>query len=77
MSDTEDLTRLTVNLTGAARAALVNAHALTEDTRTDIVNRALIVYWHIAQQAQDPRWSLSVEIFGDGRVYDIEVKRGR
>ena len=73
MSD-EDVTRLVVNLSGAARAALVNAHALTEDTRTDIVNRALIVYWQIVQQAQDPRWQLTVDIFGDDRKFKIEVK---
>jgi len=42
MSD--DLTRLIVNLTPRAAAALGSVEAYTGDSRTDVVNRALQVY---------------------------------
>jgi uncharacterized protein (DUF1778 family) len=38
-----DLTRLTVHLNQKARSALAYAAAMTGDTSTDTVNRALIV----------------------------------
>jgi uncharacterized protein (DUF1778 family) len=39
-----DLTRLTVHLNQKARSALAYAAAMTGDTSTDTVNRALIVF---------------------------------
>lgn len=39
-----DLTRLTVNLTPRAAAALDRAAELSGDNRTDTINRALSVY---------------------------------
>ncbi len=41
--------RLTVNLTPRAFGALVRAEAVTRDTKTDTVNRALMVYELIEQ----------------------------
>ena len=70
----DDLTRLTVNLVPRAVVALANARALTEDTGTDTVNRAIQVYAEIVECAQQPSRVLEVDLFGDGRFYKIEVK---
>lgn len=47
-----DLTRLTVNLVPRAAAALNEAAQLTEDSRTDTINRALQVYCFFVQQQE-------------------------
>lgn len=47
----DDLTRLTVNLTASATSALEQAAHLTGDTRTDVVNRALLIYRDLAVAA--------------------------
>jgi len=44
-----DLTKFTVNLTPAARSALDKAAALHNDTRTDVTNRALMLYAAVAE----------------------------
>ena len=52
-------TRLTVNLTPKSRAALGAAVLISEDTRTDVVNRALQFYAYIlAEWAEDKRLAL-------------------
>jgi hypothetical protein len=43
------LERITVNLTGRASRALELATKLTDDTKTDTVNRALQVYAYMEQ----------------------------
>jgi hypothetical protein len=47
----EDLTLLKVNLTPEARSALERAAALTGETRTDVVNRALLLLAGVADIA--------------------------
>lgn len=71
---TPDLTRLTVNLVPRAVVALANARALTEDTGTDTVNRAIQIYAEIVECAQQPGRLLEVDLFGDGRLYKIRVE---
>jgi hypothetical protein len=44
MTDERPLTRLTVNLIPKAAAALNEAALITEDNRTDCLNRAIQVY---------------------------------
>lgn len=70
----EELTRLTVNLVPRSVVALADARALTEDTATDTVNRALQIYSEILHAALEPDRSLEVDLFGDDRLYKIEVK---
>jgi hypothetical protein len=51
MSDS--LTKLTVNLIPQAVTALELAAQVTEDSRTDVVNRAIQVYDYLANRVAD------------------------
>lgn len=66
-----DLTRLTVNLTPAARSALEDAALRTGDTRTDTVNIALMLYAQIAELAEHEGayWSEYPHFDGRGSVW--------
>lgn len=44
MGDDQDLSKVTVNLTPRAYNALIDAAAITGDSRTDTINRALQIY---------------------------------
>lgn len=57
----EDLTRLTVNLTRPARAALDKAVALHGDTNTDVVNYALMLYVQVVDIAANHEGSYWVQ----------------
>jgi hypothetical protein len=60
-----DLTRLTVNLTPRARAALGAVETLTGDSRTDVVNRALQVYALLCDVGQhDGAYRVEAEVAG-------------
>lgn len=74
---TEDLTRLTVNLCRRAVVALSEARAVTEDTATDTVNRALQIYAAMVRAALDPAYRLDVDLFHDGQVYRFQVDERR
>jgi hypothetical protein len=76
MSD-ERLTKLTVNLTPAAMAALNHAADATTEHRTDTVHRALRVYAAIVDAAQaERRERLEIDnLLGDGRRYSITVQK--
>jgi hypothetical protein len=47
-----DVTRVTVNLTGKALAALEAAAARTGDTRTDTTNRAIHLYNRLTEAVE-------------------------
>lgn len=49
--DEDDLIQVIVNLTRRAYDALERAHRLTGETRTDTINRALVVYDLVQQLA--------------------------
>lgn len=72
---TEDLTKLTVNLTESAATALDFAAVLSGDTRTDTVNRALLIYNSIAEAATEGRGRLSFKLIDGGEPVRIEVNR--
>jgi len=64
-------TRLTVNLTPKSRAALGAAVLISEDTRTDVVNRALQFYtFLLAEQAEGKRLALVDE---DGTLSWVRI----
>ena len=70
-----NMTKMTVNLTPQAVAALEMASTRCEDTHTDTVNRALIVYDEITAAVE---WKEPVLRFNDGSdgrtVYEVVVK---
>lgn len=49
----EGLTRMTVNLTADSYGALLEAEKITEESRADVVNRALRFYAFLAKQEKD------------------------
>ena len=58
-----ELTRVTVNLTPRAMAALGLVHQYEEISRTDIINRALQVYAMVV--TAEPNTELSIETTTD------------
>lgn len=81
---TEGLTRLTVNLVPQAVAALDDVHAFTEDSRVDVVNRALQLYAAIVRLADRApvrgtgfATATLDDLLGDGQPYELWIKQGR
>jgi hypothetical protein len=82
MSDT--LTKLTVNLTERSRAALDHAEALTSDSRTEVVARALQLYALLVDNAASApvrgtgfKTLVVEDLLGDDVAYDVWVRRAR
>ncbi len=74
MSDAE-LTRLTVNLTPAARRSLEDAARRTGDSRTDVVNIAIMLYGQIAEMAEhEGVYRVTADDFG-GRPLYMRISR--
>jgi hypothetical protein len=67
----ENWTKLTVNLTPKSATALGTAALISEDTRTDVVNRALQLYtFLLAEQAEGKRLALVDE---DGNLSWVRI----
>jgi hypothetical protein len=69
---TVPLTRLTVNLTPKSVAALRNVNQLTEDTKTESVNRAIQIYDMLCQ-AQAAGDKLAIRGAADGKLRTIKL----
>ena len=74
----EDLTKLTVNLTKRSVIAMEDAAGRSGDTRTDTVNRALQVYQMVMWLTREPGKYMAVDgLVQNGPTYRITVTRLR
>jgi hypothetical protein len=78
----QHLTKLTVNLLPVSYRALEQAAAISEHRRTDVVNRALQLYFAVVKAAaelnsrQDIATAYRIDDFiGDGDTYEVRVRR--
>ena len=78
----EHLIKLTVYLTAQSDQALEQAAALGEHRRTDVVNRALQLYFAVVKAAaelnsrQDVATAYRIDdLIGDGDTYEIRIRR--
>lgn len=71
-----DLTKVTVNLTPKSMESLERAAALTGDTKTDSINRALEIYASILEVAEAGGDVLDAQLFV-WRDCEITVRPGR
>ena len=85
MTDLEDLTKLMVYLTPKALAALFAGAEVTEDTKTDTVNRALQIYAAMVQAAAKTPTRGGTgfvtntidDFLGDGQAYEVWIRRAQ
>jgi hypothetical protein len=78
----EHVVELTVNLLPVSYRALQQAATISEHRRTDVINRALQLYFAVVKAAaelnsrQDVATAYRIDdLIGDGDTYEIRIRR--
>lgn len=70
-----DVHKVTVNLNAQADDAMIDAHHLTEQSRTDVINKALVVYGEVLKMAIEGDFEVRlINLIGDGRDFVLSVR---